>query len=570
MLDCISGGTTLYIGLTEVTLAYTPPAGMGNTGVSADGFDLRKRGATVAWDAGVFDGQHAITQTGFAHVRVETKYSGYRLFGLTTSDIGGGFCPTRYGLELVHGGTLEVYENCVRVAYNQAALVYGAGDQLRIEADAGVVRYKRLVGGAGTWQVLYTSTLPVTAALYFNASLYTPGSTLKEIRFVSGSTGAPSVNRTYYTFGGARVAMRDGAGAALVYLHGDHLGSASLATSVTGTVVSQQRYAPYGEVRWSSGSAMPTDFTFTSQRAGPANYVGSLMDYVARGYSPALGRFVSADTIVPGARNPQAYNRYMYVLGNPIKYTDPTGHCPICFIFGVQIGMAARWGYWAGSTLPEYFGMGPDRHGIDTAVSLSTIIEQNARGEVPPIMLGAAIAGQSQWGGGLGDWGEVNIQRDVDPSLGTAQLTRDDMTRFGGGASALDDDAAIGAMSNKIANALAGCGGCTATDRFAVAGIAQNQGYGPGWAAGLTSEINPKGPGIDWAGYFKNSDPAMINGLKDILTAPRAAGKSWEFFIFRQYVFDLKGLMDRGWILPAGVNFDYLQCVASEREGCAQ
>ena len=260
-------GTTLYIGLTEVTLAYTPPAGMGNTGVSADGFDLRKRGATVAWDAGVFDGQHAITQTGFAQVRVETKYSGYRMFGLTTGDIGGTFCPTRYSIFLVHGGDLEIYENCARVASGLPALVYGAGDQLRIEADAGVVRYKRQVAGAGTWEVLYTSTLPVTAALYFNASLYTPGSTLKEIRFVIGSTAAPSVNRTYYTFGGARVAMRDGAGAALVYLHGDHLGSASLATSMTGTVLSQQRYKPYGEVRWSSGAGLPTDFTFTGQRA---------------------------------------------------------------------------------------------------------------------------------------------------------------------------------------------------------------------------------------------------------------------------------------------------------------
>ena len=288
-------GTTLYIGLTEVTLAYTPPTVKGNTGVSADGFDLRKRGATVGWDAGVFDGQHAITQTGFAQVRVETKYSGYRLFGLTTSDIGGGFCPTRYGMELVHGGTLEIYENCVRVAY-PPALVYGAGDQLRIEADAGVVRYKRQVAGAGTWEVLYTSTLPVTAALYFNASLYTPGSTLKEIRFVIGSTAAPSVNRTYYTFGGARVAMRDGAGAALVYLHGDHLGSASLATSMTGTVLSQQRYKPYGEVRWSSGAGLPTDFTFTGQRAG--SYGTIFMS--AREYLPSLGRFLSAnETNVP-------------------------------------------------------------------------------------------------------------------------------------------------------------------------------------------------------------------------------------------------------------------------------
>jgi hypothetical protein len=76
------------------------------------------------------------------------------------------------------------------------------------------------------------------------------------------------VNRTYYTFGGARVAMRDGTGAPLTYLHGDQLGSATLATSVTGTVLSQQRYKPYGEVRWSSGAGMPTDFTFTGQRAG--------------------------------------------------------------------------------------------------------------------------------------------------------------------------------------------------------------------------------------------------------------------------------------------------------------
>ena len=48
--------------------------------------------------------------------------------------------------------------------------------------------------------------------------------------------------------------------------------------------------------------------------------------YQARFYSPKLGRFLSADTIVPGAANPQAYNRYSYVLNNPIRYNDPTGH----------------------------------------------------------------------------------------------------------------------------------------------------------------------------------------------------------------------------------------------------
>jgi hypothetical protein len=39
-----------------------------------------------------------------------------------------------------------------------------------------------------------------------------------------------------------------------------------------------------------------------------------------------LGRFLSADTIVPGYANPQNLNRFSYVLNNPIRYNDPTGH----------------------------------------------------------------------------------------------------------------------------------------------------------------------------------------------------------------------------------------------------
>ncbi|MRS04609.1 RHS repeat-associated core domain-containing protein, partial [bacterium] len=52
--------------------------------------------------------------------------------------------------------------------------------------------------------------------------------------------------------------------------------------------------------------------------------------YVARWYDPALGRFIQADSIVPGAGNPQAWDRYAYVQNNPILYTDPSGYYAVC------------------------------------------------------------------------------------------------------------------------------------------------------------------------------------------------------------------------------------------------
>ncbi|MCP4288267.1 MAG: hypothetical protein GY792_28160 [Gammaproteobacteria bacterium] len=132
----------------------------------------------------------------------------------------------------------------------------------------------------------------------------------------------------YYMFGGQRVAMRvqDSSGSNDVYyLHGDHLGSVSLTTDASGNAVAQSRALPFGENRWSAGSAM-TDFDFTGQRKESGF---GLMDYNARYYAPGLGRFISADTIIPDPGSPQGFDRYAYVSNNPTNYTDPSGHCAI-------------------------------------------------------------------------------------------------------------------------------------------------------------------------------------------------------------------------------------------------
>lgn len=68
------------------------------------------------------------------------------------------------------------------------------------------------------------------------------------------------------------------------------------------------------------------------------------MDYKARFYSPALGRFVQPDTIIPDQFNPQSWNRFSYVINNPTNHIDPTGHqfvSPSVIVPVILIGVLA-------------------------------------------------------------------------------------------------------------------------------------------------------------------------------------------------------------------------------------
>ena len=106
------------------------------------------------------------------------------------------------------------------------------------------------------------------------------------------------------------------------YYHQDHLGGTSVVTDGTGNKVEQLFYKPFGELVEDSGT-VSLDHKYTGQELDAET---DLYFYNARYYNPAIGRFISADTIVPDFDNPQSYNRYSYVLNNPLKYNDPTGH----------------------------------------------------------------------------------------------------------------------------------------------------------------------------------------------------------------------------------------------------
>jgi RHS repeat-associated protein len=53
--------------------------------------------------------------------------------------------------------------------------------------------------------------------------------------------------------------------------------------------------------------------------------------YNARWYDPYLNRWIQPDTIIPQNQGVQAWDRYAYSYGNPVKYIDPDGHWPCSF-----------------------------------------------------------------------------------------------------------------------------------------------------------------------------------------------------------------------------------------------
>ena len=54
----------------------------------------------------------------------------------------------------------------------------------------------------------------------------------------------------------------------------------------------------------------------------------NLYNMNGRLYDPVVGRFLSPDPYIADPSFTQSYNRYSYVLNNPLKYNDPTGEFP--------------------------------------------------------------------------------------------------------------------------------------------------------------------------------------------------------------------------------------------------
>jgi RHS repeat-associated protein len=113
----------------------------------------------------------------------------------------------------------------------------------------------------------------------------------------------------------------------LYYLY-DALGTTAAITNMNADIIDNNRFAPFGEPL----SPVAKNSRLTNS---PWGYTGESHDIEAglvylraRYYEPGTGRFIQEDSYpyFGEIEEPLTRNLYIYGKGNPLKYTDPSGH----------------------------------------------------------------------------------------------------------------------------------------------------------------------------------------------------------------------------------------------------
>jgi RHS repeat-associated protein len=156
-----------------------------------------------------------------------------------------------------------------------------------------------------------------------------------ENKQVKVTDGAEVIGEYWYDGDGKRVRKHvPSTGEVTVFVYdvtNDYLGSPRINTDANGVVTSRHDYHPFGEEIATSQRTTGLGYiedTVRKQFTGYERDTETDLDFAqARMYVSRLGRFTASDPILSSGRptSPQTWNRYVYVLNNPLVLVDPNG-----------------------------------------------------------------------------------------------------------------------------------------------------------------------------------------------------------------------------------------------------
>jgi RHS repeat-associated protein len=226
------------------------------------------------------------------------------------SSIAGGAINTTFSYDANGNQTAGLGRNVVYTSYNKPANITQGAKTIAFSHDIDHQRFKQ--------------TSPEGATYYLDAF------GVHVEYFLAGT----SYWSNFLSVGGTMVGVytqRSDQTTSTRYFHKDHLGSIAVITDETGAVVERLSYDAWGKRRFANGTDDPTGSIASQTTRG---FTGEefladvgLVHLNGRIYDPLVGRMMSADPFVPDPTNAQAWNRYSYVINNPLAFTDPNGYC---------------------------------------------------------------------------------------------------------------------------------------------------------------------------------------------------------------------------------------------------
>ncbi|WP_374581710.1 NBR1-Ig-like domain-containing protein [Pseudoduganella sp.] len=137
--------------------------------------------------------------------------------------------------------------------------------------------------------------------------------------------------KTYWPLGIGMEIDRPGASTPELYwTHGDHLGSLVAVTNQAGILKEQMEFDAWGKRRSTSDHDSGGEGHGVIDNKG---YTGhemldqlGLVHMNGRVYDPVTSRFLSPDPMIQDPLEGQNYNRYSYVINNPLAFVDPSGY----------------------------------------------------------------------------------------------------------------------------------------------------------------------------------------------------------------------------------------------------